>query len=177
MSRRAETACPRGWTIASAAALFATVNPANSDPSDFPRPGRATTLRSMAEFHDGRNSQQAGLRRHVWRRDRLPIGATGLSGFMGGAHRRTTCCVCVVDRFHETNRFQALGPLPPLPPTRIARGGEGSGVGGGAPYTEAAVPADGPPTPDHLPTASRGGEKIAAPAPGNSRRGSRAISI
>jgi len=34
------------------------------------------------------------------------------------------------------------------PPTRVARGGEGSGVGGGAAYTEAAVPADRPPTPD-----------------------------
>jgi excinuclease ABC subunit B len=34
------------------------------------------------------------------------------------------------------------------PPAREARGGEGSGVGGGAAFTEAAVPADRPPTPD-----------------------------
>jgi len=33
------------------------------------------------------------------------------------------------------------------PSTRIARGGEGSGVGGGAAFTEAAVPADRPPPP------------------------------
>src|SRR5439155_13846354 len=38
---------------------------------------------------------------------------------------------------------------PPSP--RIARGGEGSGVGGSAAFTEAAVPADRPPTPDPSP--------------------------
>jgi len=37
------------------------------------------------------------------------------------------------------------------PSTRIARGGEGSGVWGGAAFTAAAVPADRPPTPDPSP--------------------------
>ncbi len=37
------------------------------------------------------------------------------------------------------------------PSTRIARGGEGLGVGGSAAFTEAAVPADRPPTPDPSP--------------------------
>src|SRR5207302_1008455 len=37
------------------------------------------------------------------------------------------------------------------PPTRIARGGEGTGLGGSAAFTEAAVPADRPPTPDPCP--------------------------
>ncbi len=37
------------------------------------------------------------------------------------------------------------------PSTRIARGGEGLGVGGSAAFTEAAVPADRPPTPNPSP--------------------------
>jgi methylenetetrahydrofolate reductase (NADH) len=41
--------------------------------------------------------------------------------------------------------------LAPLPPRALARGGEGSGVGGSAAFTEAAVPADRPPTPDPSP--------------------------
>ena len=38
-----------------------------------------------------------------------------------------------------------------LPSLHAQGGGEGSGVGGGAAYTEAAVPADRPPTPDPSP--------------------------
>jgi penicillin-binding protein 1C len=47
------------------------------------------------------------------------------------------------------------------PSTHIARGGEGSGVGGGAAFTEAAVPADRPRTPDPAPPLRGGrGEDI-----------------
>src|SRR5258705_8714242 len=52
------------------------------------------------------------------------------------------------------------------PPTRNARGGEGSGVGGSAAFTEAAVPADRPPTPDPSPPLRGGrGEESFGEAP------------
>ena len=61
------------------------------------------------------------------------------------------------------------------PPPAQARGGEGSGVGGGAAFTDAAVPADRPPTPDPSPpraSARGGGEKRVStnPRSANSRR-------
>ena len=56
----------------------------------------------------------------------------------------------------------------PLPPRALARGGEGSGVGGGAAFTEqsvrasdVAVPADRPPTPDPSPPLRGGRGEIA----------------
>ena len=58
----------------------------------------------------------------------------------------------------ERHRLAML--FTPLPPRALARGGEGSGVGGSAAITHVAVPADRPPTPD--PSTRRfagGGEK------------------
>ena len=47
------------------------------------------------------------------------------------------------------------------PPAREARGGEGSGVGGSAAFTETAVPAERPPTPDPSPPLRGGrGEEV-----------------
>src|ERR1700675_34094 len=59
------------------------------------------------------------------------------------------------DNEHTCRRGALFSP----PPARIARGGEGSGVGGCGAYTEAAFPADPPPTPDPSPPLRGGGER------------------
>src|SRR5580698_10364969 len=53
----------------------------------------------------------------------------------------------------------------PLPPRALARGGEGSGVGGSSTYSLPAADADRPPTPDPSPPlcGGRGEEKCAGP--------------
>ena len=51
------------------------------------------------------------------------------------------------------------------PSTRIARGGEGSGVGGSAAFTEAAVPAERPPSPPLRGGRGEDGERLFASLP------------
>ena len=65
--------------------------------------------------------------------------------------RRLPVRTIVRDDVYRLERFSRQAGSASPPPTRVARGGEGSGVGGGAAFTEAAVPADRPPTPDPSP--------------------------